>query len=134
MHAALVRLVWRRALARCEYCWIPQNFDESPFEVDHVIALKHDGRTTAGNLALSCFHCNAHKGSNIAGRDPLTRKLTPLFNPSRQKWTRHFRWAGAYLVGRTPVGRTTVAVFNINDPARVELRRGLMAEGAFPPA
>src|SRR5260370_26717221 len=134
MDAALVRLVWRRANACCEYCLVPQNFDDSPFEIDHVIALKHDGRTAAGNLALSCFHCNAHKGSNIAGRDSLTRKLTPLFNPRRQKWSRHFRWAGAYLGGRKPVGRTTVAVLNINEPLRVELRRELIADGLFPPA
>ena len=40
----------------------------------------------------------------------------------------------AYLVGRTPVGRVTVAVLNINDPFRVELRQRLIDEGLFPPA
>ena len=98
------------------------------------IAVNHDGPTVAGNLALSCFHDNSHKGSNLAGRDPKTRKLTPLFNPRRHKWERHFRWRGAYLIGRTPVGCVTVAVLNINDPLRVELREGLIEEGLFPPA
>jgi len=37
------------------------------------------------------------------------------------------------LIGRTPVGRVTVALLRINDPFRVELREGLIAEGVFPP-
>ncbi|MCC6418215.1 MAG: HNH endonuclease [Gemmataceae bacterium] len=134
MDAALVQLVRQRAGDRCEYCQIPQDFDDAPFEIDHIIARKHDGPTAASNLALSCFHDNSHKGSNIAGLDPKTRKLTPLFNPRRHKWARHFRWRGAYLIGRTPVGRVTVAVLHLNDPFRVELREGLIEEGHFPPA
>jgi hypothetical protein len=59
--------------------------------------------------------------------------LTPLFNPRRDKWLRHFRWLGAYLLGRTPIGRVTVDVLNINDPFRVELRDELIKEGLFPP-
>jgi len=59
--------------------------------------------------------------------------LTPLFNPRRHKWARHFRWQGAYLIGRTPVGRVTVALLHINDEYRVELREGLIEEGVFPP-
>jgi hypothetical protein len=128
-----MRQVWRRAQARCEYCQMPQDFDDAPFEVDHVIARKHGGPTAAGNLALSCLTCNSCKGSNIAGRDPQTRKLTPLFNPRRHKWARHFRWNGAYLIGRTAIGRVTVAVLNINDPFRVALREGLLDEGLFLP-
>jgi len=131
MHAALVRKVWQRAGNCCEYCRMPQDYDDSPFEIDHIIARKHSGPSVAGNLALSCLHCNSFKGSDIAGRDPRTRKLTPLFNPRRNKWQRHFRWQGAYLVGRTPIGRVTVTVLNINDPFRVELREGLIEEGLF---
>lgn len=133
MDRALVRLIWQRAAAGCEYCGISQDCDDTPFEIDHIIALKHGGFTIAGNLALSCFHDNSHKGSNIAGLDPMTRKLTPLFNPRRHAWHRHFSWQGAYLIGRTPVGRVTVAVLNMNDSFRVELREGLISEGLFPP-
>jgi 5-methylcytosine-specific restriction endonuclease McrA len=112
---------------------MPQAYDDTPFEIDHIISRKHGGPTTASNLALSCFYCNSFKGSDIAGIDPRTRKLTPLFNPRRHRWTRHFRWQGAYLLGRTPVGRVTVAVLDMNDPFRVELREGLIEEGVFPP-
>jgi HNH endonuclease len=133
MDASLIRLVWQRAGHRCEYCHVPQQFDEVPFEVDHIIARKHRGETVSSNLALSCFHDNSHKGSNIAGIDPRSREVIPLFNPRRQAWERHFRWRGAYLMGRTAIGRATVAVLNINDSFRVELRRRLMEEGVFPP-
>ena len=82
----------------------------------------------------SCFYGNSFKGSDIGGLAPRTRKLTPLFNPRRHKWARHFRWQGPYLIGRTPIGRVTVALLHINDDYRVELRAGLVAEGVFPPA
>jgi hypothetical protein len=81
----------------------------------------------------ACVFCNSFKGSDISGRDRNTRKLTPLFNPRRHKWARHFRWQGAYLIGRTPVGRVTVALLHINDRYRVELREQLIEEGVFPP-
>lgn len=133
MAAALVQQIWRRAGNCCEYCRMPQEFDDTPFEIDHIIARKHDGPTVLSNLALSCFFCNSFKDSDIAGRDWKTRKLIPLFNPRRHKWERHFRWDGAVLIGRSPVGRVTVFVLNINDPFRVELRQGLIAERLFPP-
>src|SRR5262245_29783000 len=133
MDADLIRHVWRRADGRCEYCQLSQEFDDRGFEIDHIISRKHGGPTTAGNLALSCFRCNSFKGSDISGRDPKTRRLTALFHPLRHKWARQFRWQGAYLIGRTPVGRVTVAVLQINDPFRVSLREGLIEEGVFPP-
>lgn len=134
MEAALTRLVWQRAENRCEYCRILQDHDDPPFEIDHIIARKHGGRTVPSNLALSCFSCNSAKGPNIGGLDRRTRRFTPLFHPRRQKWPRHFRWRGAELVGRTAAGRVTVAVLNINEPLRVELRQGLIEERLFPPA
>lgn len=133
MDAALIRHVWERANRRCEYCQLSQVFDERPFEIDHIISEKHQGPTVARNLALSCFRCNSFKGSDISGIDKNTRVLTPLFNPRRQKWARHFRWQGAILVGRTPVGRVTVSVLRINDPFRVAVRQALIDEGVFPP-
>ncbi len=63
----------------------------------------------------------------------MTRKLTPLFNPRRHRWYRHFRWECAYLIGVTPIGRVTVELLKINDPFRVELRDELITEGLFPP-
>jgi hypothetical protein len=129
--AALFREVWRRADGRCEYCRLSQEFDDRPFEIDHIRSQKHGGRTIASNLALSCFRCNSFKGSDISSVDIVTRKLTALFNPRRHKWAAHFRWEGPYLIGRTAIGRVTVALLHINDELRVELRESLIAEGPF---
>ena len=131
MKAALVRLVWRRAGNACEYCRLPQEHSKLTFEVDHIIALKHGGKTVSGNLALSCFYCNSYKGANLAGCDPKTGKLTPLFNPRRHKWTTHFRWDGPVLIGRTAIGRTTIAVLNINEADAVATRELLMDADLF---
>lgn len=133
MDAALTRLVWQRAKRRCEYCQLPQEADDRPFEIDHIRSRKHRGPTVAGNLALSCFRCNSFKGSDVSGIDDVTNKLTPLFNPRRRKWTTHFRWEGPYLIGRTDIGRVTVTLLQINDEYRVELREMLIEEGEFPP-
>lgn len=133
MDAELIRRVRERARHRCEYCQLPQAADERVFEIDHVIARKHGGRSDVENLALSCFRCNSFKGSDIASLDPESEKLTPLFNPRSQAWTRHFQWDGPWLVGRTAAGRVTVFLLQINDASRVDLRKVLIDEGVFPP-
>ncbi|MHB1426207.1 MAG: HNH endonuclease [Gemmataceae bacterium] len=134
MDKALVQQIRERAHRCCEYCQLPQDYSNVAFEIDHVIAQKHGGATVAGNLALSCFRCNSFKGTDLASLDPLTRKLTPLFNPRRHKWGRHFRWDGRILEGRTPIGRVTIALLNINEPFRVTLRADLIEAGVFPPS
>src|SRR5919198_2019680 len=101
MDGALDSLVRRRARDRCEYCQLPQQFSSIRFEIDHIIAEQHGGKTVASNLALACFADNHHKGPNLAGIDPKNRKRTWLFNPRRHRWARHFRWEGPVLVGRT---------------------------------
>ncbi|MGO8903099.1 MAG: HNH endonuclease [Isosphaeraceae bacterium] len=126
MNEALARLVWERARSRCEYCQLSQALTRLPCQIDHVIAVKHRGSTRASNLALSCFACNNHKGPNIAGIDPVSGKIAPLYNPRRHKWARHFRWEGPVLCGETAIGRATVAVLEMNLPYRVALRQALI--------
>jgi hypothetical protein len=112
---------------------MPQEFYDTRHQIDHVIARQHGGPTTADNLALACYHCNNHKGPNISGIDPETGKMVALFHPRRQKWSRHFRWAGSMLIGRTAIGRASVAVLSINHPDALVVRDSLIAEGVFPP-
>ena len=133
MSDALWSMVRERAENRCEYCRIHQ--DDDPFytfPVDHIIARQHGGQTNESNLALSCFRCNSHKGPNIASIDPGTGEMQPLFHPRRDAWDLHFEWNGPLLVGRTPVGRTTVKLLQINHPDAVFLRKTLIEEGVFP--
>ena len=46
-------------------------------------------------------------------------------------WTRHFRWEGPYLVGKTSVGRTTIVVLAMNHPDAVAVRQSFDRRGAF---
>jgi hypothetical protein len=133
MERSLHDLAWRRARDRCEYCRVPQSHDRLPFEVDHIVAESHDGKTESENICLCCFACNRYKGPNIAGVDPETGRIVPLYHPRRQRWSRHFRWEGAVLVGTTPSGRATVRVLKINLDHRVGFRQELIEEGVFPP-
>lgn len=118
-----------RAVGLCEYCRLPEAHVLTPFQVEHVVAKQHRGTDTLGNLAYACLRCNLHKGPNLAGIDPKTKKLTRLFNPRRHRWSRHFRWQGAVLLGKSAVGRTTVEVLAMNDPVRISLRQELMDQG-----
>ena len=123
--------VIRRAGGRCEYCHFPESASDLAFHFDHIIAEKHNGPTTAANLAWACFSCNLFKGANIAGLDPLTTELTPLFHPRTDIWNEHFFWDGVWLRGRTAIGRTTVAVLKMNAPDAVAVREALRDEGIF---
>ena len=76
----LRRLVYERANSCCEYCLIPEITSFSSHQIDHIIAEKHGGMTTADNLALSCSLCNKNKGSDIASIDPVTNEIVALFN------------------------------------------------------
>jgi len=108
---------------------MPETLTVLPHEIDHIRARKHRGSFNLGNLAWACAHCNASKGSNVAGYDPESGKLVRLFNPRRDHWNRHFVWNGPVLVGATSVGRATIEVLSINAVERVDHRRLLQALG-----
>ena len=126
MDAATKRLVRQRANNRCEYCGLHQ--DQSPLatlQIEHVTPRKHGGGDELENLALACIDCNLAKSSNIAGRDPETNELTPLFHPRIDQWDDHFSFDGIYVLGRTSVGRTTIYVLNMNSTDQLELRAAI---------
>lgn len=136
MEESRLQQVRQRAGGVCEYCRLPETAQRIPFEVEHIIPEQHGGTSALSNLAYSCLHCNRHKGPNISVIDKATSRtrLVRLFHPRRHKWERHFRWEGALVVGRTPIGRVTVHVLAMNDPLRVALRQQLIAEGLFLPS
>ncbi len=123
MDAATRTYVRDRAGDVCEYCLLPQGATPfATFHVEHIIAKQHRGGDNLSNLALSCHHCNAHKGPNLTGVDPETGQIVPLFNPRRDRWAEHFRRVGALIEGLTPTGRAAVHVHAMNEPDWVELR------------
>src|SRR5207247_1893881 len=89
----------------------------------------HHGQTNETNLALACYHCNSAKGPNIAGIDPISGIVSPLYHPRHDAWHEHFERHGAWLFGRTPQGRATIQVLGINEPDAVSLRESLIEEG-----
>jgi hypothetical protein len=125
--------VIERANGRCEYCLIHEYDRPEAHQVDRVIALKHGGQTIIQNLALACAVCNNNKGSDLTTIDQTTEELIPLFNPRKQKWSDHFDFSGAQIVGITVIGRATIRLLRMNDPDRVLLRRILREDGLYPP-
>jgi len=124
MDAAVRAHVRERAGDACEYCHRRQETSPLvPLQIEHIIPRKHAGDDSLDNLALACAECNLKKSSDLAGLDPVTGDLSPLFHPRRDKWVEHVEWEGLRIVGWTAVGRTTVRVLDLNAPARLRVRR-----------
>jgi 5-methylcytosine-specific restriction endonuclease McrA len=130
--AAMRKQVSDRAQNKCEYCLLHQDFSIFTHEVDHIIAQKHGGSTTLANLALSCLSCNRHKGTDLTSIDPMTGEIIPLYNPRNQAWDAHFQIKDGYVVGTTPVGRTTIYLLAVNAPNRVLNRQALIGQKLYP--
>jgi hypothetical protein len=115
--------VRQRAGDCCEYCQLHQQ--DSPLaslHVEHIRPKKHGGTDDETNLCLACIDCNLHKGPNLTGIDSETGAVTVLFHPRLHVWEEHFEWRDIYIVGRTAIGRTTIAVLDLNGEDRLDLR------------
>lgn len=123
--AGMRRLVRERAQGRCEYCLLPEDVNDIPFHVEHVIAKQHRGDDDLSNLALACDRCNLYKGPNLSSVDPDTGAVAPLFHPRKDTWSAHFVIRGPTTEGLTATGKATVALLRMNEPRRVQLRREL---------
>lgn len=142
MKNALIQLVKQRANSCCEYCLLPElqkpsnehEIGELPFQIDHVIAEQHGGKTIEQNLAYSCTPCNKFKGPNIASLDPdrLPYQAILLFNPRTDLWNEHFRLENELIVGATGTGRVTVFLLQFNCVKQRRLRKMLMLEWPLP--
>jgi hypothetical protein len=123
METATRNLVRQRAGFCCEYCQLAEaNSPVARPQVEHVRPKKHGGSDHIENLALACIDCNLRKGVNLTGIDDATGDIVILFNPRTQSWADHFLWSGLQIVGRTAVGRATIAVLTLNSPDRMQVR------------
>lgn len=131
MNERLKQQVRDRAGDRCEYCRMPQSAYRPRFPRDHVIAVQHGGATRLENLAEACLRCNLAKGPNLAAIDLKSKRLMRLFHPRRDRWSRHFRWHGPRLIGKTAIGRATIVLLQVNHAYNIAVRRALIEEGLF---
>jgi len=111
------QVVRERANFLCEYCHSPERLSATRFTVDHVIPKSLAGSDDLSNLALACRRCNERRYNFVAGIDPETQEIVPIFNPRRQQWQEHFVWIedGAVIQGVTPTGRATCDRLDLND-------------------
>ena len=128
-----VRLVEARAGGRCEYCRMHQDLQGATFHVEHILPVSRGGSSELDNLAWCCPGCNLTKSDRVEVADPDSGAIVPLFHPRRDEWRIHFDWAGYRLVGKTPVGRATVAALDLNHARRVRIRQAEEHFGLFPP-
>ena len=133
--SSLRRQVSEQARDLCEYCHCPAHFTNASFHCEHIRPRNAGGRTALDNLAWACPWCNGHKYTKTHAQDPHTGRRVSLFNPRRQRWSRHFAWSEdfMYVVGRTMTGRATVDALHLNRPQLLNLRRLLHAAGEHPP-
>lgn len=132
MDTATRQLVRQRALDRCEYCQTPQAATPFlTFHIEDIKAQQHWEDDSPDNLALACPHCNLHKGPNLTSIDLATNDIVELFNPRHQVWADHFGLDGAKIVGRTPSGRVTTRLLQMNSEAQIRIRKRRLARGEF---
>jgi hypothetical protein len=135
LSAAVRARVRAEARNRCGYCQSSQRYVLGMLEIDHIIPKGRGGSDEEANLWLACRMCNSFKGTQVAARDPLHGRRVRLFNPRRQRWSRHFHWSedGTRILGRTSCGRATVMALQLNHVIAVMVRREWVAAGWHPP-
>lgn len=128
----LRHFVAQRANGCCEYCLLHQEDSPETHQIDHIIALRHKGKTRRDNLAYACAECNRNKGTDFGTVEPKTSQVVFLFNPRQQKWKAHFRLEGARFIGLTATGKTTIELLHLNDDHRLLEREMLIATNCYP--
>lgn len=133
--AAVRARVRAAAHNRCGYCQSSQRYVLGLLEIDHILPKARGGTDAEENLWLACRLCNSFKGTQIRARDPQTGRWVHLFDPRRQRWSRHFQWRedGTRIIGRTSCGRATVIALQLNHVIAVMVRREWVAAGWHPP-
>ena len=132
---ALYLSVAQDARHECGYCRAPQRALPYRLEIEHLRPVSLGGGDARANLWLSCHKCNKLKSNRLTAVDPLTQQEVALFNPREFEWREHFAWesGGLYIVGRTAIGRATVAVLGLNDSYHQSARCVWILAGVYPP-
>ena len=129
-------LVEKRARGYCEYCLAFSQFSPSNFEMEHIRPEVKDGKTEANNLALSCRRCNGLKFTKTQHFDIISKKMIDLYHPRKDNWFEHFHWNEdeTIIIGKTPKGRVTIDLLQINRTSNLNLSALLSLVGLHPPS
>lgn len=126
--------VKERANHCCEYCLIHQEDSFLPFEIDHIISLRHEGKSILDNLALSCGTCNRMKAADIGTYLNENLEFIRLFNPRIDIWFLHFEINHGDILPKTLIAQATIKLLDLNNPDRIILRQLLMIANRYPPS
>lgn len=130
---ALRRLVAERAGHRCEYCLIPEENSFYDFQVDHIISVKHGGKSEAENLAYACVICNRNKGSDLGTILDKSEEIVRFYHPRKDQWADHFEVTSeGVLQAKTSIGAATIKILGLNHADSIIERRVLIAVGLYP--
>lgn len=128
----LRHLVAERADYICEYCLMAEADRSSPYQIDHIISLKHGGSTAPDNLAYACIYCNLQKGTDLGSINWQNGELVRFFNPRRDFWGEHFRLDEMVIQATTDIGEVTERIFEFNNEERILERQLLIEVSRYP--
>jgi hypothetical protein len=119
----------------CAYCQTAEKLTATVFEFEHISPRAARGETIFENICLACPMCNRYKSDSASATDPVTNAVVRLFHPHQDRWLDHFSWNddGTELLGRTAIGRATIAALRINRAAMIRVRRMWVEMGEHPP-
>lgn len=128
------KTVEKRANYLCEYCLSPQDFSTQSHSIEHILPKIKKGSDEPENLALACQGCNSYKSDKTEAVDPVTKIISPLYNPRTDIWEDHFTWSDDYseIIGTTAKGRATVSLLKLNRQGVINLRKVLILYGEHP--
>jgi hypothetical protein len=129
---ALRQLVHERANFRCEYCRISAISSFYAFHIEHIISIKHAGRTESKNLALACQIRNWNKGSDLGTFLDDPSVLIRFYNPRTDIWGQHFEVeSNGLILPKTKIAEATIKIFDFNHVESIIERAEMIKRNLF---
>ena len=125
-------LVAKRADYLCEYCLISEQDTILGCAIDHIISIKHGGKSDPDNLAYCCVYCNRFKGSDIGSIILEKKEFVRFYNPRWDNWGEHFKLNNSTIEFLTNIGQVTARILGFNDQPRLLERQLLIDKKKYP--
>lgn len=127
------KIIIERAFSLCEYCLIHAEDTFFTQQVDHIISMKHGGKTELDNLAQTCIYCNRNKGSDVGTILLPQLSFVRFYNPRIDKWQEHFDIDdNGQIIALTEIGAATIKILAVNHVDRILERKALIDIARYP--